>query len=108
MVMPPGLSLAGKESQEHRPEASVFTVWLSHPCSLSAESSQCRQGVRQWVTWIVPHRPSWNEEDELGDLSGFWPPIRTAGEVLGLDVLGIYLGVFLSIHLADSLTVSGI
>lgn len=41
----------------------------------------------------------------MGGLFGFWPPIGTAGEVLGL---GIYLGIFLSLHHADPLTVSGI
>lgn len=40
---PLGPSLAVRESQEQRPEASVFMVWLSHPCPLSAGSSQCRQ-----------------------------------------------------------------
>lgn len=44
----------------------------------------------------------------MGDLSVFWPPTRTAGEVLELDVLGIYLGVFLLLHYADLLTVGGI
>lgn len=93
--MPPGLNLAGKESREHRDLQPVCPQCGSQPCPLSAGSSQCRQGVRQRVTLH-------------GMRKVMRDTVRSAGEVLGLDVLGIYFGVLWSVPHADSLTVSGI
>lgn len=64
--MPPGPSLEGKESQEQRPTAGVFTVWLSHPWPLSPGSSQCRQWPGYGTVSGQSHTDSpWLEEGEV-------------------------------------------